>query len=172
MNIELLVNQIKGCTFAGLDTFTPIKLRGGKSNPQIGQIFKSNVGSNVMLAANYEAMINRRLEAEGVDQNFTISPLKWGERIEQTPLIFHNDEVYLQTIFIKSGTVSYFQNLTEIAQDSIVGFPTPPQAPVQAGLENKVIVRTYNIRHIQALRMIGGRYENLTHPLQDTTLVA
>lgn len=166
MNIETLLNQIKGCTFAGLDTLTPITLRGGKSNPQLGKVFKLNVKSNVMIGANYEDMINRRLETEDVDPNFTVKPLRWGERIENSPLIYNKGEVFLQVIFLKSGTVSYFHNKAEINEDAIIGFPTRPQAPDQGGLENKVIVRTYNIRHITSMRVMGGQYGDLTHPLQ------
>ena len=89
--IEAAFDALAGGTFVGMDTVTPVKLKGGKKNPQQGRVTKSVTGATVMCFSNssgssYNQMVLRRLAAEGKDPaSFELSPRAWGERVEGTP---------------------------------------------------------------------------------------
>ena len=108
-----LLENVNGSTFISLDTITPVKLTGGKSNPLQGRVTKKTTGSNVMVFQNkkgsnsYSNMVNRRLEREGKIPTFEVGPRTWGTRIPETPFIQHNDELYLEMIFLNSGKSEY-----------------------------------------------------------------
>jgi hypothetical protein len=66
------VANINGASFVGMDTHTDVVLTGGKKNPMQGRVTKKMVGATVMSFQNknfsaYEAMVQRRLTAEGKD---------------------------------------------------------------------------------------------------------
>ena len=155
--IEMFLNPsvsgINGASFIGIDTLTDVKLTGGKKNPMQGGVQKAVIGSSVMVFSNtnsngYENMVERRLIAEGKDpQSFSLQPRVWGTRIENTPLIVHNDEYYLEVIFLKAGETSYFFNGKPIKKDLIEGLPEKAEGE-QGGLDNKVIIRTYKVASI------------------------
>lgn len=152
--IRLLLNPevsgINGASFIGIDSLTDVKLSGGKSNPMQGCIQKCSVGANVMVFQNkksnaYENMIRKRLEAEGKDpDSFSLGARVWGSRIEGTPLIEHNDEYYLEVIFLKAGESSYLFNGKPIKKELIQGLPDREEG-TQGGLDNKVIIRTFKL---------------------------
>jgi hypothetical protein len=169
------VEHINGASFIGLDTLTEVKLKGGKSNPMQGKVTKKTVGSNIIVFTNtnsngYEDMVQRRLVAEGKDPtSFSVGERKWGTRIPNMPLIEHfKDDVtkyYLDCIFLKSGKSTYFLEGREIAKEDIQGLEDKeekepdPEKPIeetaQAGLSNKVIVRTISADSILELRVDG-----------------
>jgi hypothetical protein len=155
--IEMFLNPevsgINGGSFIGIDTLTDVKLSGGKANEMQGGVQKAVVGSSVMVFSNknsnaYENMVERRLIAEGKDpQSFELSPRTWGTRIENTPLIEHKGEYYLEVIFLKAGETSYFFNGKPIKKDLIKGLPEKTEGE-QGGLGNKVIIRTFKIQSL------------------------
>jgi hypothetical protein len=153
--LESLVSGIKGSTFISIDTVTPVKLTGGKKNPMQERVTKRVTGSNVQLFTNtksnaYGNAINRRLTAEGKEAEFSVGPRAWGVRRPNTPFVDHKESVYLEVIFVKSGKVEYlvdglpFNGVIEgLVNDKIEG--------EQGGLEDKVILRTYNVDSIQKI---------------------
>jgi hypothetical protein len=101
---------------------------------------------------------------------FTLSPRKWGERIEGTPFIQHtkagdiDPKFYLEVIFINGGESEYFLDGNPIAKDQIIGLQeteTKEGANVQGGLEaaSQVIVRTYEVSSLTAIRAGGKDYQ-------------
>lgn len=165
--LKKIINEVNGCTFAGLDTITSVTLFGGKKNPMQGRVTKRNVGSNVMLFSNtdvnpYEMMVKRRLEAEGKDPAvFTVKPRTWGTRVENSPFIEHKGKYYLEVFFRSSGKNVYYLDGNEIEKDQIEGLESPTakddtdKAPAQGGLEDKVQLRTYSIESIEKIRING-----------------
>jgi hypothetical protein len=156
--IEMFLNPevsgLNGSSFIGIDTLTDVKLTGGKANPMQGGVQKATVGSSVMIFSNkksnaYENMVERRLAAEGKDpESFQLQPRTWGVRIENTPLIIHKEEYYLEVIFLKAGGTSYYYNSKPIKKDLIQGMPEKSEGGEQGGLDNKVIIRTYKLNSI------------------------
>lgn len=161
--IHALLDQIQGMSFAGMDTITEVKLKGGKKNPHLGRVTKHTTGNHVMLFTNkksnaYEAMVKRRLEAEGKDpKSFTLGQLAWGTRVPDSPLIEHKGKFYIQTIFIKGGSSEFFLDNKPIAKSDIQGFEEQEVTSGRQGLEdeNTVVVRTFALDSIREIRLMG-----------------
>jgi len=158
------VANINGASFVGIDTHTDVVLAGGKQNPMQGRVTKRMIGATVMSFQNknfsaYEAMIQRRLIAEGKDpEKFVLGERAWGTRIPNMPIIEHfkGDETkyYLEVIFLKPGVVSYLLDGAPIAPQDIIGLKEASTGE-QGGLENKVIIRTFAADSITELRIDG-----------------
>ena len=153
---------LAGGTFVGMDTLTEVKLRGGKKNPMQGRVTKRMTGAQVMCFSNqngsaYAAMVQRRLVQEGKDPaSFELSPRAWGERIQGTPFVEHRGQHYLEVIFLRAGTVQFLLDGIEIPRDQVEGLDEPAVNPEgQGGLENRVVIRTFALAGITALRANG-----------------
>ncbi len=172
MNYEQLkevTDTIKGSTFASIDTETSVKLTGGKKNPLQDKITKTTKGVNVILfggtdQSGYENMIKRRLADEGKDpDSFTLGARAWGTRVGQSPIIEHNGKYYLECIFVNPGKSVYLNEGVEINKEDIQGLPeTKEKEPAKEGealgnsdLENKVVIRTFSLDSIKAIRLKG-----------------
>jgi hypothetical protein len=154
------VGNISGASFVGIDTLTKVTLSGGKKNPQQGRVQKRMTGASVMCFQNktvngYEAMIQRRLVAEGKDPNsFQLGERAWGVRIPNMPIVEHKDNYYLEVIFLKPGAVEYLLDGAVVPKSSIEGL-VEREGGEQGGLENKVIIRTFAADSITELRVDG-----------------
>jgi hypothetical protein len=164
MDIREIINaHVNGGTFISIDTETPVKLTGGKSNPLQGRVTKRVTGSNVMVFQNktinaYDAMVKRRLEKEGKDPaSFVIGPRQWGEREDGTPFVNHNGKMYLEVIFLSCGNVEYLVDGQPYI-GNIQGLPVATEGH-QGGLDNKVIIRTYTVENIKSITINHNTYE-------------
>ena len=158
------VANINGASFVGLDTHTDVPLTGGKKNPMQGRVTKRMVGASVMSFQNknfsaYEAMVKRRLEAEGKQpEDFVLSERAWGVRVPNMPIVEHKGNYYLEVIFLKPGTVTYYLDGNPIDKQDIEGLKDAA-AGEQGGLENKVIIRTFAADSITELRIDGQAFQ-------------
>lgn len=164
------VESIKGTTFAGLNTVTSVKLKGGKKNPQQGRITKKTVGANIILFSNtqdsgYVSMVRNRMIAEGKDPDtFVPKERAWGKRIDSTPFIEHNGNYYLECFFVSSGKSTYFLDGNPIDKSDIEGLDDPKEEPTdkykesQGGVENKVVIRTFSLSSIESIKLKGEEY--------------
>lgn len=163
-NFITILASLNGASFVSIDTETVVSLKGGKSNPQRGRVTKKVVGSNVAIFQNklvngYDAMVKRRLVAEGKDpENFELGPRAWGTRLFGLPLVEHTKDgelkYYFEVIFMKAGEVKYFLDGAPIAKEDIIGLPEKVEDDGgQGGLENKVIIRTFAMESITAIRI-------------------
>lgn len=157
--LQNILANVNGASFISIDTLTEVKLKGGKSNPFQGRVTKAHVGASVMVFQNkksnaYENMVNRRLVAEGKDPaSFKLGERAWGKRIPETPFIEHNDQTYLEVIFLKAGKTTYLVDGLPFA-DQIQGLESnEPDEDSQGGLQNKVIVRSYKCSSIKRIRV-------------------
>jgi hypothetical protein len=177
-SIEQILAPINGATFAALDTQTECKLLGGQKNKHQGRIVKRCLGNRVMLFTNkrsngYDNMVRRRLEQAGLNPaTFELGALPWGERVPNSPFIECKGKLYLQCIFQAAGDVAYFERHLEnpnhfmpIAKEAIEGLSNRTGSEHQ-GLERskQVIVRTYAIDSITAIRCFGNELESDTKP--------
>lgn len=158
--IHTLLDSIKGNTFASMDTIVEVDLKGGKKNPMKGRVTKHTTGNRVQLFTShkgYKNMVNRRLEAEGKVANFEPAALRWGTRVDDSPLIEHNGKFYLQCIFIKGGESTYKLDNKVIDKADIEGLDEKEVTSGRQGLEdeNSVIVRTFALDSIREIRMMG-----------------
>lgn len=157
--------QLAGGTFVGLDTLTPVSLKGGRANPQQGRVTKRVTGSRVMCFSNqngsaYEAMVRRRLAAEGRDPaTFEVGPRAWGERLVGTPFVHHRGAYYIEVIFLGAGQVEYLLDGVVTSRSEIQGLDErAASSEGQGGLENRVVLRTYALSSITALRANGQEW--------------
>ena len=155
---------LEGGTFVGMDTATPVTLKGGKKNPQQGRVTKVMQGAQVMSFSNtngsaYDKMVKRRLAAEGKDpESFKLSPRAWGERMAGTPFVEHKGEHYLEVIFLRAGTVQYQLDGQPVDIAEIQGLPDKREGE-QGGLEHKVVIRTFKLENVTALRAYGQEWK-------------
>ncbi len=162
--VQKVFAELAGGTFVGIDSITDVPLKGGKKNPQQGRITKETIGSTVMCFSNtngsaYDAMVKRRLAAEGKDpESFQLGERTWGHRIAGTPFVEHKGSYYLEVIFMKAGESQYLQDGYPIAPELIEGLPEKREDNGQGGLDNKVIIRTYALDSIVAIRAMGQEW--------------
>lgn len=171
--LKEIMDDIKGVRFANIDTLTKVTLKGGKSNPFKDRVFKKTVGSHVILANTtenvYENMVKKRLLEEGKDYSeFKLKPRTWGVRVGDTPFIDHSGKIYLECIFVKGGKSVYLVDGVETDPAEIQGLELKEEkAEVvvdenkekpQGGLDNQVIIRTYDITSIEKIRTSGKEF--------------
>lgn len=160
------VEAVRGTTFAGLNTFTQVKLKGGKKNPMQNRVTKRTERANVMLFSNtkdsgYVSMVKKRMIAEGKDPDtFEPKPRRWGTRIGNSPFIEHNDKKYLECFFISPGKSTYYLDDEEIDKEDIEGLDIKPketeaQKESQGGIEDKVVIRTFDVNSIESITIKG-----------------
>jgi hypothetical protein len=161
--------NVNGASFVGIDTLTDVKLKGGKGNPHQGRITKRTIGAQVMCFQNkntngYEAMVQRRLTAEGKDPaSFELGERAWGVRVPNMPIVEHfKDGVnnyYLEVVVLNSGKTVYLLDGILISKSDIIGFnEVGTTADSQGGLENKVIIRSFKADSITQVRIDGTVY--------------
>lgn len=170
MKIETLTSaltNVSGASFVGIDTLTTGTLLGGKANPHKGRVTKTVTGSSVMVFQNkttsaYAAMVARRLAQEGKDPaSFTLGSRAWGERLPNSPIVRHDKGgitlYYLEVIFLKAGKVEFLLDGEPIEKSAIIGLADKVEGE-QGGLANKVIIRTFGVDSIVALRVDGTEF--------------
>lgn len=156
------LGNLEAGTFVGMDTLTNVPLKGGKKNPLQGRVTKATTGATVMCFANgksnaYENMVKRRLKQEGKDpSSFELKPRAWGDRIKGTTFVTHKGQMYLEVIFMNPGKSEYFID-GKPAAEVIEGLPEQTSGG-QGGLDNNVIIRTFALDSITALRCNGQEY--------------
>ena len=165
--IEML-KSVNGASFISIDTAVrPImnKTLGGRGasaipNPDFGRITKMMTGAVVMVFQNkningYEAMVNRRLIAEGKDPaSFTLGERKWGTRLENLPVVEHEGQYYLEVIFLKPGKVQYYRDATPVMLEDIQGIRAAANTEdQQGGLENQVVIRCFKFDSISRIKI-------------------
>lgn len=157
------VAAIQGGSFIGIDTHTDVTLTGGKSNPQQGRVTKRMTGATVMAFTNqnvnaYKEMVQRRLTKEGKSPSaFVLHERKWGVRIPNMPIVEHKGAYYFEVIFLKPGQVEYLLDGIVVPSSAILGLPVAREA-VQAGLDDKVVLRDFKCESITELRINGQKF--------------
>lgn len=197
-NIALILADLRsGATFAGMDKVTEVKTNktipnedgitvDGKvpkriANPHFERISKTEVGASVIVGADYQTMVKKRLSeqqieeykhadelreagkenmAKAIEENaadpldFIVGERKWGTRIDGTPLIEHKGDYYIDVIYLKSGESVFRDGGKLIDEDDIQGYNKPKQSTQsQGGVDNKVIFRTIKLDSLVELRI-------------------
>lgn len=163
---KVVIDEIKGTSFIGMDTETVVDLRGGKKNPMKGRVTKRMIGANTMVSASgvsaYANMVKRRMEKEGKDpETFELKARPWGERLPNSPFIEHNGKYYLEAIFMSPGKIEYLLDGQPISKDEIQGLPEEKELTEeqkekrQGGIEDEIIIRTFSLESIKRMRIKG-----------------
>lgn len=139
---KTLLTSFKGVTFATFDVET---------SPTKGFVVRKT-GVRVMLFASrdsgYERRVNRLRKLKGLAPDFKVGPLPWGEHVNNTPLIAHNGELYVQALILKPGSASYFLGGHETSEAVAQRF-------IRRRPETDVLIAAYKLSSIVGAR-IGG----------------
>lgn len=115
---------------------------------------------NGMLCADYEKAVNRVRGKEGLDKDFVAKPRAWGERVGDSPIITHKDRFYLEVKVQKSDS-EYRYNDNPCSPEEVEELKQflPPSRPSRQGVDNEVIIRTYDFDSIREVRIEGKVYK-------------
>lgn len=166
LKIAAALQNVTGSSFMGISTETPVTLKGGKKNPLQGRVVKRMEGGNVIIFTNtnsngYENMVKRRLTKEGMAaENFSLGHRPWGERLKDSPFVFHKGTLYLEVIFLTPPrNVQYYVDGVLTAKEDIPGLDLDKKEGEQGGLSDKVIIRTPKTENVTSIRIDGKEYK-------------
>jgi hypothetical protein len=154
-----IIEVANKASFIGIDMLTQVKLTGGKANEMQGRITKRVIGAQARLASNYAKSVNAQLVREGKEPDFVPSERKWGKRLDGLSIVEHNGNHYLEVVFDKPGTVTYFiDGDTEIAAKDIIGLAEKKEGE-QGGIEKKIFIRDIKVESLLAIRINKETYK-------------
>ena len=154
--VEKLLNLKPGNNFITFDAVTQPKLKGGKSNPLNGAVMKVST-VNGCIQFSYENSVNRQLDREGKEKDFSAKPRKWGKRIGNTCVIAHKGNHYID-VKIESSKYRYEDaNGKEMDKDTI-NAQLPSRSNFSQGTDKEIIVRSYKIENILHVSLNGEKY--------------
>jgi len=90
---------------------------------------------------------------EGLDNDFSAFPRKWGKRIVGTPLVEHNGKYYLE-MKVQSAAATYILGGEEIPVSDLIPY-FPKKSASRQGVEKEVILRDYALENIKGIRYGG-----------------
>ena len=143
--------NFSGLTFVGITAETKVRLTGGKSNPHKDRITKiSRVSGLVYKTDNtntYQNQVRKEIP------NFEPQARRWGNRVNNLPVIMHNGAQYLELIIQNAKTEGYFLDGQPIDKSEIEGLPEKKLG------KHSVIVRDYSAESIKEIRINGQEYK-------------
>jgi hypothetical protein len=128
--------------------------RAKKTGNPYGKILKktkllANIGFH------YKNSLNNQAKREGKEIDFDIKPRRWGVRMENTPLVKHNDKYYLEYKAENVQSVEYYtEQGEELTKEQVQEFlPKKSTSSTQRELTKKIILRDVAIENILSLRI-------------------
>lgn len=100
---------------------------------------------------------------DGEIKEFQPSPRQWGTRIRGTPLITHNDHLYLECRPIRTIGIQYFVDGKEVHESVVHNFLKNPDVEQQAAHQGLTIDATIPVRdprldHVEMIRYLRDLY--------------
>jgi hypothetical protein len=97
----------------------------------------------------FARIVNNRRKKEGLD-GVDISGRVWGQHIPNTPFIWHNGNLYMECLVLKTLSEQYFKDGVEIDKQEVF---SGGQAPDVYGLGKKSPKwRTYKLSNVNSVR--------------------
>lgn len=167
INLRDHLATLKGTTIAHMTMRTPVKLTGGKKNPQQGRVEK--VTTTPVLIFNdanvsvYENKVNRQRIKEGKQADFKAGAPSWKYEPVAPGVVSYTSkagvtENYLKVIKMGKQRTHYLLDGKPVAKESIEGFP-PYRAPANQGVENTVDFRVVKLQNIVRLSVKGEKLQ-------------
>lgn len=151
--LQKLLLSVSGAKPVTIVTQTEAKMNK-TNNPYFGKVLKQTK-ANVFINTNYEASVNRALEKEGKDTTFVAKARVWGEKIPGTPLVMNNGKMYLSAQFLpqnKAESIYIFED-RQIPKEDIINWLPAVKENKNQGLDQEVIIRTYQLDNIISITM-------------------
>ena len=153
-NLYDFFKTIKGVETIEIETLTiPETIKGCPYD--FCKVTKRRVKVGASLSLQSEVEANQA--AEGHMPHYPLAPRTWGNKIKGTPLIEHNEEIYLPCIVESNISVCYIDNTTgnNISFVDITPWIKKTKEPKkQAGIVKKAIYRNYNINAIMSVNLL------------------
>ena len=149
-----LFNVRHGARFATIIAkTTPELLPGAPNVVKVSKVL-------VIVHWNYANSVNNQRVRDGLAPDFKPQPRKWGNRLDDSALVFHTNKktgegrYYLETKVEKSLETHYFDTATgaEVPADIVKPF-LKPRKP-----DNGIIIRDYPLDTIESLTHEGTTY--------------
>lgn len=155
--VEML-KQVKRPIPATFVAATKVDMRK-TNNPFHDRIVKRQ-RSNVFIKFDYENSVNKARLKEGKEADFVAKSRKWGTHVDDTPLIEHKGEYYLEARFLgNSPGVDYFiDGNTPIDKTAFESFVPEKGESKSQDLENEVVIRDFKVAGIREITLNGIRY--------------
>lgn len=172
MSLVRVLMQVKSATPATIIALTDVKMN--KTAPTLAD--KKNLNpffervqkkqkSNVFINFDYAASVNRKLLKEGKDADFVAKPRKWGEKLPGTPLVFHDNQYYLECRFLSNEPkIEYHVDgiVTEKSVfESFMIVKSAASAEKQKehqGVDEVIILRDFLVRNVHEITVNGSHY--------------
>ena len=157
MNTTLFANryQVRCNAIGSIESETVVTLAGGKKNSMQGRITKRTKGGSVMFFGNSKSNGYKNMKQRKADKSYgagniliELKQRPWGERINNTPLITHKGNVYVECVYLKAPKSEYFLDGSPIEKRLVEGLkPSKPSSG------NDVVLRTLKLNSITRLKM-------------------
>jgi hypothetical protein len=172
ISILLHINMSK---FAEVTAITEPKINKSKKVEKDGKIEKvlntkffgiEKISKmNVNFGGIYKNAVEKKMEKEGIEGDYTPAPLSWGQHYRDSRVIIeHKGNFYAQLRPLRADFVSYrwAENKEDMTEEEIkemkTFFPKKKEGTRQPS-KDKVIIRTIKISNIREIRMNKTRYQ-------------
>jgi len=143
-----------GHSLIGLTILTDARLK--KTNNPYGKVLKktrllANIGFH------YSNSLDNQAKRENKNIDFQVQARRWGKRLENSSLVEHKGNHYLECKVEKTFEVNYFlENGAPIEKSAIEEFlPKKSESSTQDELTKKIILRDIKLENILSMRIQG-----------------
>jgi len=156
---------LKGSTFINIRTKTKVTMN--KTNNPFYDRVEKDTWQVVNINFDYENAVNNKLTKEGKEADFEAKARKWGERVDNTPIITHKGEFYVELGFLndkQKPKVTYLLDGNVATEDELLAikpfFKEKNEETLleHQGTENVVKIRDVKLSNIKEIKINGNHY--------------
>jgi hypothetical protein len=158
--LELLLRNVKGTTLAGVVILTVPQVNkkvNGVANPIHGRVQK-RAHRNVVLGFKYENSVNNQRIREDKDADFVAEPRAWGVRIDGTPLVSHNDNLYLECKVERVVEAQYLLDGQPVEDSEVEPYLPVRKPSSRQEVDRPVVLIDVKLENVEQLRIFGEVY--------------
>lgn len=161
VTLEELTEVLKGVNHAMPATViaaTDVDMNktGNEYHKRITKVQKANV----FIKFDYANSVNKQRIKEGKEPDFVPKARVWGVHVDNTPLIEHKGQYYLEARFLGyEPEIDYFlDGKTPIEKAKFEAYLPPKKASTTQDLENEVVMRTFKLDGVREVTINKIRY--------------
>ena len=106
----------------------------------------------------YGNSVNLQRMREGIEEEFTPHPRKWGERIPGTTWVQHKGGLYMELKVERVLSNKFMLGDTEIPRDDLLPFLPVKSDSSRQGTEKAIILRDFGLDKIREIKIGGVQY--------------
>lgn len=154
-----MFEAVVGNTFVGLDYTAPVEMKK-TGNPYLNDEVTKTTSLTGQFGFDYEAGVNRQLVREGKEASFEAQGRTWGENLGKGIILNpKNGEVSIQLALSNSPSEIVYRKNGEVIDKAVLAPYLPAKSTNKSqGTDKEVVVRTYKVDRIKAIRMGGEEF--------------